>query len=414
MDNKVMTDDEFKNKQKAEQQATQIKKLEIKGDVKAYTKELTVQIISSTIMFVLGLIIVMSFAQPIFTGAFKWSTSAILFAIICYSIVAGRLEGIDWNLKRQHGLYKFTYDLYNQTVSSIANIQNFLDQWCDLLFERKRRQRMNQALSSNNINDPRVLDLDLIEIDELNGKRYRKDWLHDTKYGPSRFAEKYKNGDAGEPYVSYFDSLSAEQCEVVKRVMTGEIKINKLDGSYFTSATTGKNGDAYYNASGAKQEENKVSAVLIASRLIVFALSCILLGNLGFEIYKITEGEDNAAVIVQRLYDCFTRIFALVSGIAWGFNIGERVVGIRQFYLNYRIVELQQFKLEYDQKIFIPLSTQEKTKVEYEREQEFLKEKQKKIEEDNKNITILDGMPKKNVPLGIPEQPVITMGTISK
>lgn len=408
-----MNDTNEYNKQKEiEKQKIEIKKIETRGDIKSYMKDISVQLVSGTILFVVGLVLIMSFARPVFKNSFDLTSFSILLALAIYGTVAGRAEGMQWFVKKAHGLYMFTYNEYLKVVDDIKPFKLFLDQWLDILFEKKRKQKMYYALSLHNISDVRVLDLDLSELNELK-HIYRKDWLHDPKYGPSRHAKQYAKGDVeGEPYVSYFNSYTDEQIEVIRAILTGTIKVDKLTETYFLSPSVGKKGDAYYNAPGEKKEENTVSVWLILSRIALFVLSAILLSNLGFEIYEIASGDDGVAVIVQRLIDCCSRIFTLFSSVVWGFSVGGKVIDVRQFYLNYRKIVLEDYRDEYNTKVFVPVNINMERKNAYEEEQKVIKEHEKKVEEDNKNIEI---MPEKadSHPIGIEQKPVINMGGVN-
>lgn len=86
-----------------EKNANDAAKKAIKSDLKAYMRNVKVQMVSSTMIFVVGLIIVMTFATIRFDIEdlqSKLQNLAILLALAIYGMVAGRAEGTEWALKR--------------------------------------------------------------------------------------------------------------------------------------------------------------------------------------------------------------------------------------------------------------------------------------------------------------------------
>lgn len=360
-----------------------IKKTELKSDFKAFAKNMKVQMLMTTLFFVLGLVIIMAFAQPIFNkDGINFSSLAILVMLCIYGMVAGRMEGIEWSLKREHGLYRYCMNKFDNALNKIKDIKHYFAQYCDYLYIKKRKTKILKILSNYGIDDERVLDLDCSELHELIGKTYKKNWLGDETHKPSRHAEKYKNGDCGEEYVSYFDSYNEEQVEVIRACITGYFEVSKLSESYFLNPELSKSQDAYFGATTSEKQKNKVSMWMMTSRIIMLILSAVLLSSLAWEVYQST-GENDMAVVVQRLMDTGSRIFILVTSIIWGFMIGTEIVKIDTYYVSYRVDVLETFRLEYDQKIFVPKDLKQELKERYNQEE-------KRREEARMNVIMPD------------------------
>lgn len=106
---------------------------------------------------------------------------------------------------------------------------------------------------------------------------------------------------------------------------------------------------------------------------------------------------------LQAWYNLITRVFSGISGLLNGFLIAFGVNGIDCRELNEKTMFLHNYKIEYDEKIFVPTTLHEKflkQKIEYE-------ERKAKEEEERKNVEIITP-PEKKV-IQIEEKPVIEL-----
>ena len=349
---------------------------ELKGELLSYGKSLKVQLVLSTILFVIAIVIAMAFVMPFLNPEkpIDWANLFILIALIIYGLVVGRLEGYDWSITRKNGLYRYTLKQYDEVYNAIEPIRCFLIQYCDFLFVRKRKEYYHKILINWGIDDERVLDLSTDELHELIGKHYRKSWLGDEKYPPSRHAYKYREGDLGkggknEPYISYFDPYTEEQVKVIKGCITGYFKLEKLPASYFEIPEYNRTKDAYINAQNSGKQKNKITVTTFISRILTLLVFSIVLSTIDFTVYE----QGSMADIMGVIIDTFTRIFTLISGLMFGFYTGCEVAKIDQYYLSFKVETLRVFKQEYEKGIFNPMNKAEQRIKEYEEEQEEIR-----------------------------------------
>lgn len=389
-----------------EQDSKKVSKAELKGDIGKLARERKFQTIMGTLVFVIGLIIVMAFAQPILTqNGVNWSKLSILIVLTIYGLIVGRWEGMDRALKRTNGLYQRTLREFNKSYEEILPYRAFFNQWVDDLYIKKRRARLLKILSNWGIEDERVLDLATDELKELVGKHYKKEWLGNDKYPPSRFAYKYEKGDIeGEPYVSYFEPYTEKQVEIIKGCLEGYFQVDKLSSNYFLISYSTTTKDAYYNASTSGKQKNSITVVSFASKILTLIIFSVLLASIGFEVY---ENMGDTVQIVQAIYDTFSRIFTLFTSIVFGFYTGNDVVKIDRYYLSFKVETLKDYREEIEKGIFKPIDKNLERKQEHEKEVELAK---KEKEEAIKNV--VDAELVKNVenkPLQLEEKEVINL-----
>lgn len=354
-----------------EKNANDAAKKAIKSDLKAYMRNVKVQMVSSTMIFVVGLIIVMTFATIRFDIEdlqSKLQNLAILLALAIYGMVAGRAEGTEWALKREHGLYRYTMNKYTEVAEQAGKYLQYLDQWCDILFYRKRKEKVLTILGNWGVDDPRVLDLTIDELHELVNRHYRKDWKG-GEYGPSRHADKYAEGDNGEPYVSYFDPYTEEQVAVIKACITNKYHIEKIGAEYLMNPDGTRTKDAYFTAPKAQSSKNKMTMTMMLSRLLMFVVISAVLASTTLDIIN-ASGADGGNQVVNAAFNALSRLFTLFSSIVWGFMVGTEVTKIDQYYLSYRIFLLRTYVSEYESKLFVPQDKAEIRKKEYEEEKQ--------------------------------------------
>ena len=367
-----------KNVNSISSDSEKVSRAELKGDIKKLARERKFQTLLSTLIFVIGLIIVMSFAQPILTDdVIDIPKLAILLVLTIYGLIIGRWEGMDWAQKRTNGLFQRTLKTFNDVYNQIQPIRAYFSQWCDILYLKKRKSRILKILSNWGIDDERVLDLTTDELPELINKHYRKEWLGNSKYPPSRHADKYKKGDIEtEPYVSYFDPYTEKQVEVIKACIEGYFEIDKLPASYFLISYSNSIKDAYYNASTAGKQKNSITITSFTSKILTLILVSVILTSVGFQIY---ENQGQPDQIVQAIYDTFSRLFTLGTALVFGFYTGTDLIKIDRYYLAFKVETLKDYLDEYEKGIFRPTDRIAERKQEYEKEQKVLEESLKNV-----------------------------------
>lgn len=117
-----------------------------------------------------------------------------------------------------------------------------------------------------------------------------------------------------------------------------------------------------------------------------------------FTVQDFMDGSD-----LQAWYNLITRIFSGISGLINGFMIAFGVNGIECRELNEKTMFIHNFKIEYEQHIFVPTTLHEKF-MKQKKEQE---EKEREQEEFNKTVEIIT--PPENTPLEIEEKKVINL-----
>lgn len=375
----------------------QIKKSELKGDIKSFAKVRKVQYVGITVIFALILIVILSFGLPTFSlTSISWTKLAMLLAICCLGLFTGYVQGNEWALNRMSGLYQYTLSKYEEIYQSIFEIVCFFGQYCDELHKRKRKEYVQKILCNWGIEDLRVLDLSTDELPELIGKHYKKLWLGDELHKPSTKAYKYAVGDIGikgerEPYVSYFDPYTKEQVDVIRGCITGYFDIEKISKEYFLNPTSKEIIDPYFGANHSQKQKTTLTITKVIARLFILVAVTIILAGLGFELYGSGEGQDGMIIIIQRIWDTGSRIFMLFTSIIYAFMIGIDVVKIDTYYLEFRRLTLIEFKQEYEKGIFVPKDKEQERVKQYQKEE-------KERQENLKNVIIPE---KINSPLSL-------------
>ena len=117
-----------------------------------------------------------------------------------------------------------------------------------------------------------------------------------------------------------------------------------------------------------------------------------------FTVSDFMDGSD-----LQAWYNLITRVFSGISGLLNGFLIAFGVNGIDCRELNEKTMFLHNYKIEFEQGIFVPTTLHDK----YVKQVKEYEERKAKEEEERKNVEIIT--PPENKPMQIEEKPVINL-----
>ena len=324
------------------------------------------------------LIIAVSIAQVGFNKEFYkdlnyWINLSILGALSIFGMLTGQQIGDDVNRNNPKGRFRASLGRYSQRYQSIDEKKLFshFEDWLEFYRDRKLKKKIKNILKENGIYQFEVLDLDVTELQNLK-LVWKKDWSGTDK------EENYYNKKREES-ATYFMSYSEEQIALIEFCLRGKVKVSKLPSTFFTDALNAYEKDMWESAAHANAKKNAYLSLNTTYKLIaLISFSFIMSG-----LQPIT---DESITITQVFLSLASRLFTLATSIVWGMYIGMELVKIDTSYLDYKIRMLSLYEEEYELKIFIPMSIEEKAYQNYQKnhieEQEVI-ENESKDEEDS-------------------------------
>lgn len=307
-----------------------------------------------SILAMIAIVFVLSFTQAGFdvsklqTVAY-WVNFVILAGLSIYGMVSGTQIGDDTARNNPKGAFRAVLSKYKTIYDDIdtKGYFAFFGDWLGFYKARKLEKAKKDFLSDNGIRQFEVLDLDVNELDLLS-KPFKKDWKGTMYEG------KYKED------TTYFVSYTAEQILAIKICLEGKIKVANIDETFFKSVYSQDGKDMWESASRADLKKNLFLFSSYSFKIILMLASSMLLTGL-------VGGWKDGIIWSEALLQLFTRLGNMLMSIVLGVYIGFSVVKIDLTYLEFKTNILKLYKDELGNGVFVPMSIDEKAKLEYEK-----------------------------------------------
>ena len=281
-----------------------------------------------------------------------WVNLALLAGISIFGMFTGEQIGDDISRNNPSGRFRKSLSKYAQKHKQIDDkkLFSFFEDWLEDYRERKLKNKIKDTLKDNGILQLEVLDLDQLELENLK-KGWRKNWEGTDKF------DKYYNPKTKES-VTYFLSYSEEQIAVIKQCLQGYVKVSKLPSSFFTDALNAYEKDMWESSAHANQKKNAYLSINTTYKLFgLIAFSFVISG--------LQPSAQEDITFASVLLSLGSKLFTLLTSLVWGLYIGIEMVKIDTSYLDYKINVLSLYEEEYDLKMFIPKTIEEKAREAY-------------------------------------------------
>ena len=291
------------------------------------------------------LIVVLSITQATFNSESLatpefWIDFIILAGLCIFGMISGQQTGDDMGRNNPNGVFRASLGKYGTTFERIDALMLFayFDEWIDWYRERKLNKKIESILKDSGIHQMEVLKLDLLEVDKLTAP-FKKVWNNGKKD-------------------TYFVTYTQEQIDLIKYCKTGNIKVSKLPRSFFLDAFYHSEKDLWESA--ANSSKKKTSFLSTSYLYRIFLLLSISILSAGLQ--PGSDDETSAATVWLSLAK---RLFCVTTAFVWGIYIGFEMVKIDVTYLDFKTDILNLYYQEYELKIYVPNTLEEKAKKMY-------------------------------------------------
>ncbi len=277
----------------------------------------------------------------------KWFTTdylssmLITLAIAVFGMISATGLGDSYYRSNETGLFKKTYDDYNEERTKITPIVDKFTAWSSHLYRVEYRSKIMRYLKiDNGIKQAEdILKLDRTQIIKLNE--------------PCKFEIDGKD--------IYFKSLTKEQIDALLKVVDGKIKLKFVHESYYLNAySKSKNKSMYEQASNQEKTKQKKFVGLILYRLTTTIVIGLIFAGLIIDTQK---GDTSQSQVWLNLA---SRLFTFFTAMAWGFYISSEIIKDECIFLAYKTRMLETFYLDVVvNKTFIPKTEEELAYEEY-------------------------------------------------
>ena len=248
-------------------------------------------------------------------------------------MITGQQIGDDTQRNKPDSQYRKQLTKYAKERARVDSrgIFEYFDLWLENYRQRKIDKKIRETLQDFGIKQVAVLDLDQSELDNLKNP-WKKDWTG------TEYENKYVDPVTGK-HETMFKSLTDEQIDAVKKIMSGYVTVSNVSASYFMDALKGTSADEWERAAKADKKKGGKLASGYSYRLIVMLLLSVIVNGLTAVPYESAGG---VALNIA------TRIFVLVSSTVWGIYLGFKVVDMDIIFLDYKtgIVKLYADEVE--------------------------------------------------------------------
>ncbi|MBR3208876.1 MAG: hypothetical protein IKF82_01265 [Bacilli bacterium] len=309
----------------------------------------------SGMLICIFLIIILSITQAQFntdliTTVPFWIDFAILTGLCIYGMISGQQTGDDTARNNPNGLFRTSLNKYALLFNKIDALMLFayFDEWLEFYRERKLRKKTESVLKDNGIHQMEVLDLDLLEIENLKSP-YKKEWSDGRKD-------------------TYFLSYTEEQIGIIRYCLEGNVKVSKLPRTFFVDAFYHSEKDMWESAANSTKKKSAFLSANYLYRIMTLLVLSILSAGL-------VPGMGDDASSATVWLSLAKRVFCVTTAFIWGIFIGFEVVKIDVAYIDFKRDVLNQYHQEYELKVYVPHTLEEKAKELYEKEhsQEVIK-----------------------------------------
>lgn len=236
-----------------------------------------------------------------FDAADFWGDLGFSMALCIYCMFLGVPEARDAYKKKIDGRYQKAIADFAEIRKSVLPLDEGFDEWLDKFYLDQRLDYFKQLLTVKGVNNYRILDLGLDELDSLKGK-YEKTWDDGT--------------------VTTFKPMTDDQIELVRDILTGKIKVKKIPNDAFKTANGKIISNEYVTQSKRDQRNGITYAVLVAGRLLLMVLISVFLVLFGIKMSDASDKEE----ILNQIIDTLGRIWTMLSSYMYGFSIGRMMV----------------------------------------------------------------------------------------
>lgn len=236
-----------------------------------------------------------------FDAADFWGDLGFSMALCIYCMFLGVPEARDAYKKKIDGRYQKAIADFTEIRKSVLPLDERFDEWLDRFYLDQRLDYFKQLLTVKGVNNYRILDLGLDELDSLKGK-YEKTWDDGT--------------------VTAFKPMTDDQIELVRDILTGKIKVKKIPNDAFKTANGKIISNEYVTQSKRDQRNGMTYAVLVAGRLLLMVLISVFLVLFGIKMSDASDKEE----ILNQVIDTLGRIWTMLSSYMYGFSIGRMMV----------------------------------------------------------------------------------------
>ena len=277
-----------------------------------------------------------------------WANFSLIAGVAIFSMISGQAIGDDIQRNNPSGIFMSTLKKYIAIKADLEskNLNIFFDEWLEIYRLRKLDEKIKAILKDNSISQIEVLDLDRNELGKLLSP-YKKDWRG------TPFEDKYRDVD----YTTYFLALNESQLSIIEDIMDGDIKVSKIPKSFFETINNQSAIDMWESSEKSGQKKS-----LILSANYLYKLSGILAFSLVFTGLAFSAQDKSAMQIIFKIVSYIT---TLTMAVVWGIFTGIELVKIDTTYLEFKCSILTQYKSEYDEKVFVPISVEDRAKNDY-------------------------------------------------
>ena len=268
------------------------------------------------------------------------SSTLITLAIAVFGMISATGLGDSYYRSNEQGLFKKTYDDFNQERTKITPIVDKFTAWNAQLYRVEYKSKILRYLKIDfGIKQAeQILKLDRTQIVNLK--------------------EPCKIEIEGQEY--YFKSLTKEQINAVLRVVDGKIKLKFVHESYYLNAySKSKSKSMYEQASVQEKTKQKKFIGLILYRLTTSIVIGLIFAGL------IIDAQGNAEAS-QVWLNLVSRLFTFFTAMSWGFYISSDIIKDECVFLAYKTRVLETFYLDVVvNKTFVPKTEEELAYEEY-------------------------------------------------
>lgn len=253
-----------------------------------------------------ALVIVLGFGarfylQTEFDALDFWGDLGFSMSLSVYCMFIGVPEARDNYHKKKDGRYQVCMGEFKKIRSEVSPKDSYFDEWLDVYYKEQRDDFYRQMLTVKGVTNYKVLELDASELDNLR-QPYHKEWPDGTSMD--------------------FRSLTEDQIDEVRRILTGKIKVKKIPNDTFKTANGKVATNEYVSQSRKEGKEAMTYAALVISRLVLMFLISLILVIFGIRLSEAGDKEQ----LVNQIVDTIGRLWTMISSYMYGFSIGRMMV----------------------------------------------------------------------------------------
>lgn len=309
----------------------------------------------------MSLIIVLSITQAYFNpekikSIQYWINLMIQISICIFGMISGKQSGDDVARNRSDGRYMVSLMAYSLVIKTIKELglYAYIGDWLENYRQRKLDEKIKMILGDAGIKQLEVLDLDFQDLENLKTAGWEKSW-EGTPFRAKYWDEKEQTSH------TYFVSYTDHQIGVIKEIKEGKVKVSPLPSTFFVSAFSESEKDAWESSANAAKKKGLYLGVNYGYRIVGMALFSIMIT--GLEVMP-NMGDPNARAEMWLMM--VTRIGTLLMSYLWGIAVGYNLVKIDNDYLDFKASTMTLMTDEYKNNTYKIRSVEEQAKAAHE------------------------------------------------